>query len=158
MYDELVQRLREHNGWALNKTLDEAADAIEELEFACNRYEKDYKDLCTYLPKWIPTTERLPNDKREVQITVFWHDEWRTMYGYHDGAHWNLYAPMHTTDMPTNYDRCVVVLPYRKVATEMDGDNFYATCPELVEISEACVIGWMEKPTPMPLPDAQKEE
>lgn len=31
MYDDLVKRLREHNGWALNKTLDEAADAIEEL-------------------------------------------------------------------------------------------------------------------------------
>lgn len=30
-YEELVKRLREHNGWALNKTLDEAADAIEEL-------------------------------------------------------------------------------------------------------------------------------
>lgn len=31
MYDELVKRLREHNGWALNETLDQAADAIEEL-------------------------------------------------------------------------------------------------------------------------------
>lgn len=40
--------------------LEEAADAIEDLEFACNRYEKDYKDLCAYLPKWIPVTERLP--------------------------------------------------------------------------------------------------
>lgn len=30
-YDELVKRLREHNGWALNETLDQAADAIEEL-------------------------------------------------------------------------------------------------------------------------------
>lgn len=31
MYDELLKRLRSHNGWALNKTLDDAADAIEEL-------------------------------------------------------------------------------------------------------------------------------
>ena len=31
MYEELVKRLRSHNGWALHKTLDEAADAIEEL-------------------------------------------------------------------------------------------------------------------------------
>ena len=31
MYEELIKRLRSHNGWALNKTLDEAADAIEEL-------------------------------------------------------------------------------------------------------------------------------
>ena len=38
----------------------QAADAIEDLEFACNRYEKDYKALCKYLPKWIPMTERAP--------------------------------------------------------------------------------------------------
>ena len=31
MYDELIERLRSHNGWALNETLDKAADAIEEL-------------------------------------------------------------------------------------------------------------------------------
>ena len=31
MYEELVKRLRSHNGWALNETLDEAADAIEKL-------------------------------------------------------------------------------------------------------------------------------
>lgn len=31
MYESLVKRLREHNGWALNETLDQAADAIEEL-------------------------------------------------------------------------------------------------------------------------------
>ena len=31
MYDELIKALREHRGWALNETLDAAADAIEEL-------------------------------------------------------------------------------------------------------------------------------
>ena len=30
-YDALVKALREHRGWALNETLDAAADAIEEL-------------------------------------------------------------------------------------------------------------------------------
>lgn len=40
MYDELVKRLREHNGWALNETLDEAADAIEELQKAVLRLEE----------------------------------------------------------------------------------------------------------------------
>ena len=42
MYDELVKRLRSHNGWALNETLDEAADAIEELSV---KYEKALQDL-----------------------------------------------------------------------------------------------------------------
>ena len=37
MYEELIKRLREHNGWALNETLDQAADAIEELQATlCN--------------------------------------------------------------------------------------------------------------------------
>ena len=43
-YDELVKRLRAHNGWALNKTLDEAADAIEDLQATlCN--------LCAVCPE-----------------------------------------------------------------------------------------------------------
>ena len=76
MLDELVKRLRycseEHSGCGVCELSDncvlraglllQAADAIEDLEFACNRYEKDYKDLCAYLPRWIPVTERLPKD------------------------------------------------------------------------------------------------
>ena len=54
MYEELVKRLRSHNGWALNKTLDEAADAIEELEKA--------------VPHWIPVTERLPDEGKFVLV------------------------------------------------------------------------------------------
>ena len=50
MYEELVKRLRSHNGWALNKTLDEAADAIEELS----------------KPRWIPVTERLPDKFQSI--------------------------------------------------------------------------------------------
>ena len=60
MYEELVKKLRNDNACLSNKTLHEAADAIDDLEFACNRYEKDYKDLCAYLTKWIPVTEQPP--------------------------------------------------------------------------------------------------
>lgn len=66
MYEELIKRLRSHNGWALNKTLDEAADAIEELRKAVLRLEDEsgiYDELPTfyiYPTKWIPVTERLP--------------------------------------------------------------------------------------------------
>lgn len=86
MYDELVKRLRDaakisdalavllphSEGNATAKLYNEAADAIEDLEdaiedleFACNRYEKDYKALCEYLPKWIPVTEQLPKAERK---------------------------------------------------------------------------------------------
>lgn len=65
MYEELVKRLRSHNGWALNKTLDEAADAIEELSNAGSIYGEAWtlgydagRDENS--PRWISVTERLP--------------------------------------------------------------------------------------------------
>lgn len=43
-YEDLVKRLREHNGWALNETLDKAADAIEELSAYARQFEDLRKD------------------------------------------------------------------------------------------------------------------
>ena len=61
MNDELVKRLREHNGWALNETLDEAADAIEELQRQIDGWiEQERKALLKSVPKWIPVKESLP--------------------------------------------------------------------------------------------------
>lgn len=126
--DELVKRLRNcvsdtvedcagcpyqggYKGtYCMNGLVSEAADAIEGL----SKMEKT--------TQWIPVVERLPDDRRDVQITVFWHDAWRTMYGYYDGAFWHLYAPMHT------------------------------------EVADVEVIGWMEKPAPMPLSKPLKKE
>lgn len=51
-YEELVRRLRSHNGWALNKTLDDAADAIEELnkriDRAINLYNRNVEKTAIY--------------------------------------------------------------------------------------------------------------
>mgnify|MGYP002515037756 CR=1 FL=1 len=66
--DELVKRLREHNGWALNETLDQAADAIEELIGFVQEAERDRDEYRERLDnanelmqkRWIPVTERLP--------------------------------------------------------------------------------------------------
>ena len=65
MYEELIQRLRETSmdfGQAdhVSVMLLEAADVIEEEDTNFRHLERDYKDLCRYLPKWIPATERLP--------------------------------------------------------------------------------------------------
>ena len=69
MYDELVKRLREHNGWALNETLDQAADAIEELSRENESLAKSVNEASEILRKrWIPVTERLPEEKTYVLI------------------------------------------------------------------------------------------
>lgn len=70
-YEELVKRLREHNGWALNETLDEAADAIEELQGQIDGWiEQERKALLKSVPKWIPVTE-LPPEGETYGDTTF---------------------------------------------------------------------------------------
>ena len=68
----------------------EAADAIEELEKSINTIEQNYnvllktnekqgKDinfLTTILPKWIPVTERLPEENKPV-VATYWHENKR---------------------------------------------------------------------------------
>lgn len=64
-YTDLVKKLRERNGWALNETLDAAADAIEALQrnlndcrnelcLYCGQYKQRHKgacDGCRWMPK-----------------------------------------------------------------------------------------------------------
>lgn len=64
MYEEQVKQLRDkaskldYDGWVdTAASLEEAANIIEALEFTCDIYEKDYKALWAYVPKWIPVTE-----------------------------------------------------------------------------------------------------
>lgn len=59
MYEALVKRLRTHNGWALNKTLDEAADAIEELIGFVQEAERDRDEYRERLDKANDTMENL---------------------------------------------------------------------------------------------------
>ena len=69
MYEKLVKRLREHNGWALTETLDEAADAIEELQRQIDGWiEQERKALLKSVPKWVSVTERLPRDRQFVLV------------------------------------------------------------------------------------------
>jgi hypothetical protein len=68
MYDELIKRLREctaeQNG---EKTLwHQAADAIELLVLQLAFRDETAKLVAQKLPKWIPVTERLPDNHEYV--------------------------------------------------------------------------------------------
>ena len=98
MYKELVARLRdrarredayyEHGGDIIN----EAADAIEEQDMCYRHLERDYKDLCAYLPRWIPVAERLP-ENIDDEVLVCTEDYGKSCLGFvtvaiYDGSGW----------------------------------------------------------------------
>ena len=78
MYDDLIKRLRTECilPYATLKLMHEAADAIEELRKAVLRLEDEsgiYDELPTfyiYPTKWIPVTERCPENQRPVLVYV----------------------------------------------------------------------------------------
>ena len=101
MYDELIKRLRNcatqaapcktcgmtEDGSCSDTLMKHAADAIEELQQIAAHYEEtahDYfKDVCYYLervPKWIPVTERLPEQKKAHYLCLLDDDSMAVVY------------------------------------------------------------------------------
>ena len=71
MYEELVKRLRSHNGWALNKTLDEAADAIEELEKEVQNWKITAGEEASGLEHWFENYQKdVPLEKESGSIKI----------------------------------------------------------------------------------------
>lgn len=97
MYEELTEKLRccveqircgdcryvkDCNGDRM--MMSEAADAIEEAEMNIKHLERDYKELCSYLPKWIPVTKKLP--EKDGKFIALAYSEANTMDYYY--GHW----------------------------------------------------------------------
>ena len=111
-YGKLVKRLRSHDGWALNQTLDEAANAIEELtaelEYIKRQYDLAVEDLEKIgWGEWIPVTERLPEEHEIVLVCnaeygrsglgfatvavwdgTYWIEIWDRRTALHRISHW----------------------------------------------------------------------
>lgn len=68
MYEELIKRLREApSDWPDAELHYEAADAIADLITALTASNEV---IAKSKPKWIPVTERLPEDRKMVLATV----------------------------------------------------------------------------------------
>ena len=109
MYDELVEALhlcvKYDNAMDALMNAEKAADAIEELSRDLDSMNEANIALYGALPKWIPVTERLPEQGKrylviqfdEVTKTQFidilWHDAhdlwWNRLYkGQYNVTHW----------------------------------------------------------------------
>ena len=82
MYDKLVKRLREPCQYENCVLCQDAADAIEELQQTAEHYkgcsDDWYKEACDYkamLPRWIPVTERLPEERHPVLVTYLGYND-----------------------------------------------------------------------------------
>ena len=89
MYEELTAKLRDHNACIGIKTLDEAADAIEELSHEIDIDNAAMTAMDAAMPRWIPVTERLPEHEYGESTSVLTVDLYGVMrVTYFDGGNW----------------------------------------------------------------------
>ena len=88
----LVSALREHAEWArenewetpitLGDDLAEAADRIANQSARIAALQQEIEKLRGQLPRWIPVTERLPEDRSDVLVVAYWHERWGAYMGW----------------------------------------------------------------------------
>lgn len=142
MHDELVKRLREApSDWPDAELHYEAANAIEDLEFACDHY---YKALCDYLPKWIPVTSRLMDEEERA--------EWSAKIGY-DIEYED--AKIYTSQLPDDGEKVLTCDIYGNVRIDTFNDDPEYGCYFEDNGDMDGIVAWMQKPKPYKPP---KEE
>lgn len=69
-----------------------AADLIEKLFDRCARYAEEIAVL-QERQKWIPVTERLPEDRSDVLVVAYWHERWGVYMGWcaPERAEWSVH-------------------------------------------------------------------
>lgn len=69
-----------------------AADLVEKLTDRCARYAEEIAVLQAR-QKWIPVTERLPEDRSNVLVVAYWHERWGVYMGWcaPERAEWSVH-------------------------------------------------------------------
>lgn len=89
----LVNALREHADWwengdmmdplgGLEKDLFAAADRLENQNAHIAALQQEIEKLRGQVPRWIPVTERLPEDRSDVLVVAYWHERWGVYMGW----------------------------------------------------------------------------
>lgn len=73
----------EHNcGVSGCAVMQEAADRIANQSTHIAALQQGIEKLRAQLPRWIPVTERLPEDRSDVLVVAYWHERWGVYMGW----------------------------------------------------------------------------
>ena len=73
----------EHNcGVSGCAVMREAADRIANQNTHIAALQREIEKLRGQLPRWIPVTERLPEDRSDVLVVAYWHERWGVYMGW----------------------------------------------------------------------------
>ena len=62
--------------------IQKAADRIANQSTHIAALQKEIEKLRGQLPRWIPVTERLPEDRGDVLVVAYWHERWGVYMGW----------------------------------------------------------------------------
>jgi hypothetical protein len=68
--------------------------AYEDSKRYSGRLELKLNATAKQIPRWIPVTERLPEDRSDVLVVAYWHERWGVYMGWcaPERAKWSVHA------------------------------------------------------------------